>query len=191
MPEMELSSDRDALVRRMSREMCSGSDDAFRLVYETYFDRLYRHLLVRTHGDETLARELVQQVLLKVVRHKRQFESEALLWAWLKQVGHSCHVDWMRRNHKFQSALEINGEIVSDFKSEPDDDLHLALEDGLGTLDGSERELVEWSYFESLSHRSIARRLSTTEKAVESKLARVRQKLRKGILNALKDYALL
>jgi RNA polymerase sigma factor (sigma-70 family) len=189
---METSGERDAFVRRVSRGMCSGSEDAFRLFYEAYFDRIFRHLLVRARGDEDCARELTQQVFLRVARHGREFENEALLWAWLKQVARSCQVDWIRRNGQRSAAtIELSDQTAAPAPDDAEDELRAALEEGLGALEIAERELIELSYFEALPHPSIARRLNTTAKAIESKLARVRQKLRKQIIDALKDYALL
>jgi len=64
--------------------------------------------------------------------------------------------------------------------------LEAALEEAVQLLAADEKELIQSAYFEDLSHKQIAASLQSTPKAVESKLARVRQKLRKlltGILN--------
>ena len=60
-----------------------------------------------------------------------------------------------------------------------------ALEDCLAAMGAEERELIDAFYFKEGSHESLARERQTTPKAVESKLARVRQKLRTAILKRL------
>ncbi|HZI32205.1 MAG TPA: sigma factor-like helix-turn-helix DNA-binding protein, partial [Candidatus Binatia bacterium] len=68
-----------------------------------------------------------------------------------------------------------------------DDDAPLfdALENCLAAMGVEERELIEAFYFKEGSHESVARERRTTPKAVESKLARVRQKLRAAILKRM------
>jgi RNA polymerase sigma factor (sigma-70 family) len=188
MEAVQTSGERDEFVRRVTRGMGAGSEPAFREFYEAYFDRLCRHLLVQTRGDEQLARDLVQNVLLRVVRHGREFQSEAMFWAWLKQVARSCRVDWIRRNAKQPPPTEMLYEGASE--ADDDADLHEALERGLDALSIEERELIERSYVRAEPHKQIAEELQTTPKAVESKLARIRQKLRQKVLQALNDYAL-
>ena len=64
----EIDELRDQRTRELTAAMAGGSEAAYREFYENYFDRLFRHLLALKRGDETLARELVQRVLLRVVR---------------------------------------------------------------------------------------------------------------------------
>ena len=91
--EDERAGQQDEFVRGVTRAMAEGSERAFGLFHERYVDRIYRHLLVRARGEELLARELMQAVYLRLVRHGREFEGEGKLWAWVKQVARSCHVD--------------------------------------------------------------------------------------------------
>ena len=61
------------------------------------------------------------------------------------------------------------------------------LEKNLAALPADERELVELKYFEHLPVREIAARLHVSEKAVESRLVRIRGKLKSAMLEGLKD----
>jgi RNA polymerase sigma factor (sigma-70 family) len=45
-------------------------------------------------------------------------------------------------------------------------------------LEPEDRQVVEWFYFDGLSHKEIAARLAATVKAVSSRLERARAKLR-------------
>jgi RNA polymerase sigma factor (sigma-70 family) len=181
---------RDERVRELTVAMARGSESAYREFYEMYFDRLYRHGLVLASGDEDLARELVQRVLLRLVRYVKEFENERVLWAWLKQVARSCHVDWLRREGKQRSYVESFDETAVTEPDDADCELMAALESGLAELEVSDRELVNVAYFDHWPHKKIAESWKTTPKAVESRLGRIRQKLRKIVLEKLKDYAL-
>ena len=61
-----------------------------------------------------------------------------------------------------------------------------ALDRCLIELETDEQALIEAFYFKGGSHYSVAEQQSTTPKAVESKLARLRQKLRTAILKRLR-----
>jgi RNA polymerase sigma factor (sigma-70 family) len=52
-------------------------------------------------------------------------------------------------------------------------------------LDPEDRVVLEKKYFEECSVREIAAELGTTEKAVESRLSRVRTKLKESVLKGL------
>jgi RNA polymerase sigma factor (sigma-70 family) len=56
-------------------------------------------------------------------------------------------------------------------------------------MPGDEREMVEWFYFDRLSHKEIAERLDATPKAVSSRLERARAKLRAAIAQRLSHEA--
>lgn len=179
----------------MTEGMAAGSEAAFARFYEFAFDRLYRWLLAKTRGNEELTKELVENVVLKVARCARPLRNERLLWAWLWQLARSSHIDWLRKARREPPlvALELcETAATAGAESEPDYDQELltALEKSMSELEAEERELLKLSYFEGVPHRSIAERWQTTAKAVESKLARTREKLRRRLLEALKHYAI-
>ena len=70
-----------------------------------------------------------------------------------------------------------------------DADGHLwaLLERNMAALSTDERELIDRKYFSGQSIKEIAKALETTEKAVESRLVRVRRKLKDLVLVQLKD----
>ena len=61
------------------------------------------------------------------------------------------------------------------------------LERGLTLLPADERDLLDRKYFAGQPVRQIAAELQTSEKAVESRLVRVRRKLKERVLGQLKD----
>ena len=61
---------------------------------------------------------------------------------------------------------------------ETDSELEERLEAALSAMDGEERQVIEWFYFDGLSHKEIAERLNTTRKAISSRLERARTKLK-------------
>ena len=70
---------------------------------------------------------------------------------------------------------------------EADEQLRALLESKLTALPEDERQLVEQKYILHQSVREIADGQQTTEKAVESRLSRVRRKLKDAVLAELKN----
>ena len=70
---------------------------------------------------------------------------------------------------------------------EADEQLRALLESKLTALPEDERQLVEQKYILRQSVREIADGQQTTEKAVESRLSRVRRKLKDAVLAELKN----
>jgi RNA polymerase sigma factor (sigma-70 family) len=191
MPDVLKSGENDEFVQQVTRGIVNHSEESFQRFYDNYFDRVYRHMLVKTHGNEELTTELVQQVFLRFVRYKREFLGEAPLWTWIKQTARSCHIDWLRRDGaKSSSLLEIAFAAVAE-DSDDHEQLDAALAESIAHLRPAEREVITLSYFEGLPHQQIAERLNTTAKAVESKLARIRQKLKREIVEHLARCAAL
>ena len=61
------------------------------------------------------------------------------------------------------------------------------LERDLARLPADERELLEEKYFSRRSVRELATEHRTTEKAIESRLVRIRRKLKASLLHGLKE----
>jgi RNA polymerase sigma factor (sigma-70 family) len=68
--------------------------------------------------------------------------------------------------------------------------LQILLEQKVALLPPDEQKLVGQKYFARRAVREIAGELQTTEKAVESKLSRVRKKLKDAVLAELNDEKL-
>jgi RNA polymerase sigma-70 factor, ECF subfamily len=193
--EADGQKERDQVVRDLTARMASGSEIAFAALYKLIFYRLFRYTLVQTGGDEELTKEITQGVLVRWVRYTRSFDNERALWSWLRRVVRSCHIDLLRKRARepFTVSLELceNRNQESDSSHHEDAEILNALDKSLNRLDASERQMVHLAYFEEVPHRDIAARLQTTEKAVESKLARTREKLRRVLLNCLHENVLL
>lgn len=185
--------ERDDWALRVTSGMAAGSDSAFREFFDAYFDRIFRQLLWLTRGQEDAARELTQQVLVKVARHAQPFDHEARLWGWVKQIARRCHIDSLRRAgaRREDLLLELTAEPAAPAPDDADAPWFEALDASLAELEPEELRVIQRAYFDRAPQQSIAADSRTTRKAVESRLARVRQKLRRLILQRLKDHALL
>lgn len=175
------------LTARMARQ----DESAYRQFYARYFDRLLRYLLVVTGGREEAARDALQATMLRVVRHARRFDSEEIFWSWLTVLARSSVVDAERKHKRYFAVLDrFLKNAPSPHVAAPtgtEDRFMTLLANNLNGLSAEDRQLIECKYFESQSVREIAGKTGATEKAVESRLARIRRQLKESILSQLRE----
>jgi len=172
----------------LTRRLAAGHEDAFREFQTLYFDRLYRFLLVVSRGDETQAREALQETLVRVVRYIRRFDDEAALWSWLSAIARNAARDAGRKQRRYVSLLErfsLRGQTET-LPDDRHDTLGAALEESIEELDVDDRLLIEGKYIDGRTVRELSAQADLTEKAVESRLLRLRRQLRETILKKLK-----
>jgi RNA polymerase sigma-70 factor (ECF subfamily) len=176
-------------IALLTSRMVRGDELAYREFYDGYFGRLLRYLLVVTNGREEAAREALQLTLMRVVRHVKQFDSEPALWSWLTVLARSSIVDEERKRKRYLALLDrfFHVQSVATRMNESDADVYLLklLEQQAGELPEEERGLVKRKYFDGRSVKQMADELQTTEKAIESRLVRIRRKLKEAVLAQL------
>jgi len=176
-------------IGALTRQMVKGDELAYHTFYDEYFDRLLRYLLVVTGGNEDTAREALQAALARVVRHIKVFENDTVFWRWLTVLARSAFTDETRKRRRYLAFLGRFMrwvEVQQGDNGEADEHLRALLQRSVAALPADERQLVEDKYFAQRSVREIAEEIQTTEKAVESKLVRIRRKLKDTVLAELK-----
>jgi RNA polymerase sigma-70 factor (ECF subfamily) len=169
--------------------LAAGDEAAFREFHDRYFDALYHFLLVLCRGQPAEAQEALQETLLRVARYGRPFADETAFWCWLKMVARSAARDAGRKQHRYLNLLRncalrwaspANGG-ATDTQTEMSE----LLEQNLLALEPADRRLVEGKYLGGYSVRELAAQSGLTEKAVESRLLRLRRHLREQLLHQL------
>jgi RNA polymerase sigma-70 factor (ECF subfamily) len=179
-------------VADLTRHMVAGNEAAYRTFYDAYHHRLWRYLLVVAAGDEQSALEALQSALLRVVRHIKVFTSEAAFWSWLTVLARTALSDQNRKYRRYLAFLDrfawhARLEPMPPEQAAADAKLLALLDRNLAALPTDEKQLVEWKYLDRRSVREIAQDLHTSEKAVESRLGRIRRKLKESLLFGLKN----
>jgi RNA polymerase sigma-70 factor (ECF subfamily) len=176
-------------IPSLTQAMAQGGDDAFREFFRLYFQRLLCYLLVVARGDEETAREALQLALVRVARHVKRFDSEPAFWAWLTVVARNALVDEQRKSWRYLTFLTRWFHREGQTEASPstgDNQLSECLNTVIDSLSAEDRGLVEKKYFDGQSVRDIAQSLDISEKAVESRLTRIRARLKQLILQRLK-----
>ena len=173
----------------LTRRLAAGEEEAFREFHRLYFDRLYHFLLAVTRGQEQDAQEALQETLLRLLRHRKVFADGEIFWCWLKAVARNAARDGHRKHRRYFAllrdfALRRGGE-TDEPESSDGNRLGALLEESLGELEKADRLLIESKYLDGETVRGISTAAGLSEKAVESRLLRLRRQLRARIIEKL------
>jgi RNA polymerase sigma-70 factor (ECF subfamily) len=174
-------------IRALTLAIRRGDADGFSRFYDLYSFRLYRFLLVLARGDENKAQEICQAVLIKLAKRFEVFDEERALWAWLCTLAKNTFIDHYRAEQRRNKLVSFE-DLAPSFSVEADapQDLSEILREALAALMPEERELIQAAYIDERPLQELAGVSGQTYKAVESRLARLRQKLKKQLLTNLR-----
>ena len=178
-----LSSDLDALVRRVAR----GDRDAFAAAYDLTKTRVYG-LVMRVLRDPGYSEETTQEIYLEVWRTAAQYDPvKGSALAWLMTMAHRRAIDRVRaeqagsrRESRYGAATaERAGDVVADSAITSDERRRVA--ECLDALTDPQRQCIELAYYEGLTYPEVSQRLAANLSTIKS---RIRDALR-GLRNCL------
>lgn len=178
-----------AELRRLTTALARGDDEAWSQFNRTYGPAVFRQLLALTRGDHDLAKEALQRTYLRVAKNVRPCAAEAMFKAWLRTVARTALQDCWRRRRSFTDLLFRKYQEPTELADPAGDDrMMVELDAALARLDTADRALLEAKYFSGQEVRALAEQLAVTPKAVESRLTRAREALRRELLIALQRH---
>ncbi len=174
-------------LRGLTRAARRGDADAFARIYDLYSFRLYKFLLVLARGDERSAREVCQAVFIKLARRLRVFDDERRLWAWMRVLAKNAFVDHCRARQRLNRFVALD-ELAAEPDAQAGSEHRLTemLREALAGLPPDERELVQAAYVDARPLQELADETGQTYKSVESRLGRLRKKLKEQLLKNLR-----
>jgi RNA polymerase sigma-70 factor (ECF subfamily) len=182
-----LSSDLDALLRRVAR----GDRDAFATVYDLTKSRVFG-LVVRVLRDAGYSEETTQEIYLEVWRTASEYDpAKGSALAWLMTMAHRRAIDRVRseqagsrRESRYGAAT---AEPVSAAAHDPVADSAIAgderrrVAECLDALTDAQRQCIELAYYQGLTYSEVSQRLAANLSTIKS---RIRDALR-GLRNCL------
>lgn len=176
----------------LTARLKAGDEEAFAWLHREWSGRLNRYCFALAAGDAAFAGEIAQAVWLRLVRHIRPLSDEQALWNWLACAARHAATDLRRTGGRYRQALgrfmdwwEQRGSGPA-MEADAETALFAALERALEQLNAEEKGLIEGRYFSGDSLVEMGRRCGLSDRAVEGRLARLRQRLRDGIADELK-----
>ncbi|HEY8187017.1 MAG TPA: sigma-70 family RNA polymerase sigma factor [Pyrinomonadaceae bacterium] len=164
-------------------EACQAGDrEAFRLLFESYKDRVFSIAVYSFGGDETAANDVSQQIFLKLITSIGQFRGESAFTTWLYRLVVNACTDEQRKRRRF---LPFGGSAVVDSIEErrPQEKRYAKLEiadsvqAAIKQLKPKLRMAILLKYVEDLSYEEMASVLGCSKGTVASRLNRGHQAL--------------
>lgn len=149
----------------------------YRYTYEEiadkYIDTIYRLALSRTKSQQ-YAEDITQDVFVKLISSRKNFESEEHLKAWLLRVTINLTKDLFSSSW-FKTTDELSEDIS--YRDEEKSDLYYAVM----KLSQKYRTVIHLHYYEGYSVDEIAKITGASPGTVKSQLHRGRQMLKELI----------
>lgn len=185
-PDREGNCDVESMTR-----LAQGDDLALNEIMDRWTPRLGAYLL-RFLGSENDAADLVQETFVAVYRARFRYRPTAKFSSWIFGIASNLARQKLRwRQRHPEVALELELEKTNSFRQDhvADDpstrmqakETAAAVRAAVISLPAELRETLILGVYENLSQAEIARILGCSTKAVETRLYRARQLLRKEL----------
>lgn len=150
-------------------------------VYWATIEPLYGYASRRCGGDRELAEDVTQEAWLRALREWPRKGIPETPLAWLTTVARNLIVDQLRKKVHTPLDLVAAAELlaaVDDDEVTESAELASAVTRALTRLPKDEARLLEAFHFEKSKVAQIAESLGVTERAIEGRLRRARERLR-------------
>lgn len=158
-------------------ENCKAGDrQAFHALFEGYKDRVYS-IALHFSGEDSMAKDITQQVFLKLFTTISQFRFDSEFTTWLYRIVANACIDEQRRRRRFVPFADGEEVRVAGVKGSQEkalirrqvaDSVHAAI----SRLSPKLRLPILLKYVEGLSYEEIAETLGCSIGTVSSRLNR-------------------
>jgi RNA polymerase sigma-70 factor, ECF subfamily len=188
-PDAARPGDEDPVDRAVRRfQQGSGREEAFRFLYETYFQAMQRFFARKgLTPDDCL--DLTQETFVGIYKGLNGYEDRQRFAAWLYRVATTTHLKWRRSAATAKrAAVEVsrNGmENPEAIAAEPgrqldtllDDERRRALQAAVAELPEQMRQCLTLRLYHQLAYQEIAVVMKLSIETVKAHLFRARKKL--------------
>ena len=171
-----------ALVPSETVEKCRvGDRDAFHALFEAYRERVYG-IAWYFVSDENAAKDVTQEVFLKLLLHLKEFRADSSFDTWLYRLVVNCCMDEHRRRRRIvplwmdprTHPVEHGQALESSYGRK---EIAAAVRAAVRKLKPKFRIPVVLRYVEELSYQEIAAALGCSEGTIASRLNRAHRAL--------------
>jgi len=174
-----------------------GTAAAFDVLYARHKGGLYRYVLRQVNNKQDIANELFQDVWMKLINARVNYQATAKFTTWLYHLAHNRLVDYWRsekfvkHNIEFDESCESPAQV--DEYSDPHNELQKQqmqkqIKQAIAELPEEQRSAILLKEEASLSLAEIAEVTGVSRETVKSRLRYGVQRLR-GILQPLRPVS--
>lgn len=164
----------------LARAAAAGDRQAFAVLIERHYDRIYR-LAWRWTGSRAEAEDVAQDVTVKLATAIREFRGEAAFSTWVYRIAFTTATDRLRARQRIVpfAPSDMQALVDADPRDAPDDPADgRELWAAVRALPDQQRDAVLLVYGEDLSHQEAAALMGCSEKTVSWHLHEARKRLK-------------
>lgn len=175
--------DKEKLVNIIDQAK-QGNQEAFKQLYDEYVDNVYFTAWNYLHNENS-ARDVVQDVFIRVHKNLQKLENPAAFYTWIKRITLNVCYDY---DQKREPYVDLGDEMtVEDFEDISQKDakeiienkeLQKTIYDSIQSLKPALRTVGVLRYYDQLSVSEISEILSIPEGTVHSRLYHMKNKLK-------------
>lgn len=155
----------------------SGDRDAFRLLFESYKDRVFSIAAYSFAGDEAAANDVTQQIFLKLMTSIGKFRGDSAFTTWLYRLVVNACTDEHRKRKRFLPFGPATSRLRSGDGRQPEKnfakrEIGASVQAAIQELRPKLRMPILLKYVEGLSYEEIAGVLGCSKGTVASRLNR-------------------
>jgi RNA polymerase sigma factor (sigma-70 family) len=157
--------------------------ELFEILYNRYAPLIYRKCVGMVR-DESTAKDLMQDILIKIFLNIAQFQGKSHFSLWVNTISYNHCMQYFRLKKRLdmplvdtEDYLNISIADIEGQNKELDSIKAQQLEKFLGKLKEEYRLILYMRYFSDMSIKEIAESLEIKESAVKMRLKRGRDKL--------------
>ena len=157
----------------------------FGVLYDRYFEKLFRFVFKRLGGNENIAGDLTQQTFLKAMGNLHKYEDRGFPFSsWLYRIAQN-EVNMYFRSQKKAFTVEINENQLSGLAEEMQVHRYMSAEEQemlveiMNSLDQEHLDLIELRFFQGMSFKEIADIYNISEANAKMRTYRILEKMAK------------
>lgn len=152
-----------------------GRTEAFRALYERYWENLYAHARAMTSCEDT-AKDIVQELFVELWDKKENLDIQISLKAYLYRVIRNKVLNTYAQHkihEKYRCSLAQYGEVGenrTDYLLR-ENLVKKRIDEEISALPGKMRQIFEMSRNENKTHKEIAEELNISDKTVKKQVS--------------------
>lgn len=161
----------------------------FGVLYDRYFDAIFRFCFKRLGGAEDEAGDISQMVFMKAMANLEKYEDRGLPFSsWLYRIAQNeVNLNFRQKSKNYSVAIDENR--ITDVASEANIENCMSMEDQekliklLNELEEEQKDLIELRFFQELSFKQIAEIYSISEANAKMRTYRILEKIQQKWTN--------